>query len=599
MLGSAASATEISSILFMDEAIERGVVYTVPGTLSNFAGMGIGLADLDHDGDLDLIVVGAGDHRFGVFENDGTGYFTDRSHSCGLPILHNYINFAATDLDGDGLLDLVCVGVQRAPRVFRNLGNLLFEEISATTGIDTVSITAGIASGDLDGDGWVDLYIGHYSFPVPGITAKNQIWRNQGDGTFVDIAPSLGMATKAYTLDTVIFDPDLDGHLDIYVSNDRGHLSPFEPNRFYHNDGGTFTEIGQSNGTGLPLFSMGVAVGDFTGNGFTDLYCTNAPGNVPPLFGAFPLFEGSASGNYSLKQATWGVGHQGVGWAAIFFDADNNGTLELFVASSSHPPCLYRNPGSPPAINVTSLAGIALNMGATYGAAVGDINGDGKLDLVINPFGSNVRVYINRSPADNAYALLRIVGERRDTQALGATVQLTANGVTQTGHVLQGGNGYLGQNGFDVHFGLGNAKAIDQMVIRWPYTGSTRTLMNYAASRRWTIHPPGALGDFDGDGLVSQSDLSALSAFCGGPVLPGWEILDMNGDGVIDALDVPLLVDRMHGPVGDFNGDGIVDGNDLGTLLGAWGSGCVAEDLNADGVVDGADLGTLLGNWGA
>ncbi len=588
---------EARQVSFADEAIARGVNYAIPAGASSFAGFGVGLADLDADGDLDLVGTGGAGNRIGVFENDGSGHFTDRSLTCGLPPLPAVMNVAATDLNGDGLPELVFTGYQRAPALFKNLGGLQFSDQSAASGITIVSITAGIASGDIDNDGDVDLILPHYAFPIPAlVNVRNQVWRNDGNLKFTEVAAQYGMNLKAYSLMPVLFDPDEDGDLDLYLSNDRGHLGPGLMNRYYRHDGSNFTEIGEANGTGLPFFSMGVAVGDLDGDLLTDLYCTNIDSSSPPLFGDFPLFMATPSGAYLQKQALWGVAHYGVGWACIFFDADNEGFRDLFVANQTAPNCLYRNGGLPPMVKITDAAGLGGPIGACYGAAVGDVDGDRRLDLVINPFGENLRLYMNQSPVLSA-VLLHIVGIGADTAALGATVRVTAGGKTQLGHVLQGGNGYLGQNGLDLHFGLGSSPMINTMTVRWPGLGGMRTLANYPANQRWTIYPVSRLGDLDGDGTVTGAELTELSAWCGSPVAPGLEIFDMDGDGQIGAQDLALARLRLTGARGDFDDDGHVNGADLGALLSEWGGSCSVADLDDSGLVDGDDLGTLLGSW--
>jgi ASPIC and UnbV/Dockerin type I domain len=247
---------------------------------------------------------------------------------------------------------------------------------------------------------------------------------------------------------------------------------------------------------------------------------------------------------------------------------------------------------------MTSSANLLATGLPMYCAVVGDIDADGDLDLLTNPHGSNLRLHVNQTNASANWSKFRVAGERHDLDAIGATVQVTTGSTNQIRQVLVGGNGYLGQNGLEAHFGLGSATQMDKIVVSWPYTGSTRALVGYGINTRWTLLPPGRMGDFDDDGSVTQADLSALASHLGQSVIPGLEALDMNSDGVLASSDYPLMLNLCTAPVGDLNSDGVVDGADLAVVLGSWGNGPSSADLDGDGTVNGADLTIVLGNWG-
>jgi len=592
---------------FVDEAAARGVFYQLPPTWTGYAGYGIVLADLDSDDDLDLAAVGASSGLVGVFENDGTGSFLDRTAVTGIPPISAISNLSAVDWDADGDLDLLITRLQQPPKLFRNDGGFAFVDVTAASGITTPAITKGVSWGDLDGDGWVDLYVGHYRLVNgPASQWTNQLWHNNGNGTFTDIAASLGVNVNAATLAPVFFDADDDGDLDLYLSNDRGMAPGFKPNHFYRNDGGVLVEIGQQNGTGLPLFSMGVAIGDLDGNGLTDIYCTNTPNSTPPLYGASPLWLQGSAGQYQLAQSAWGVEatFDHCGWSCLFLDANHDRRLDLFVHLEQVPDTLFLGRDEPPMLAAIAEAGFADSAGLSgYCTVMGDVDDDGDLDLVSNRFGGNLQLFINTTIEQHGesgsanWARFKVVGEGHDRHGFGTIVRVTVQATTMMRHVLAGADGYLGQNGFDAHFGLGDAATMDSIEVRWPNSGSVRLLTGYGANTRWTLYPPARLGDFDGDGVVTQVDLSTLSAECGGPVVPGLEMLDMNGDGMLDGGDFALIVGILGGSAGDFDDDGDVDGEDLGQLLGAWNEPCSPFDLTGDGGVDGDDLGALLGNW--
>lgn len=596
----ACAATAAAQIApFTEEAIARGLAYVVPPPTSGLWGFGIGLVDLDRDGDLDVIALGDATGIVGIFENDGTGHFTDRSTTTGIPLIPGAGNFGAADWDADGDPDLVIVAPGAAPSFIRNDGAFTFTDVSTATGATTLSLTKGLAWGDVDGDGWIDLYITHHAINYPGTaTTRNQLWRNNGDGTFTDVAAALGVNIKVFGLEVVLFDADQDGDLDIYASNDRGMVNAQFRNRFWRNDGGVMNEIGLVNGTGLGFFSMGVAIGDPNLDGDLDIYCTNTLGDYAPLYGDNPLFLRQSNGTYAQSNAVWGVTHHELSWATVFFDANNDGFEDLFVVNAESSPALYMHTGAPPMVNMTATANLQATALPMYCAVVGDVDGDGDLDMLTNPHNSNLRLHLNQTNGSSNWVKFRVVGERHDLEAIGATVRVTTGDTTQIRPVLVGGNGYLGQNGLDAHFGLGGTSIIDKIVVRWPYTGSVRVLTGYVINTRWTLLPPDRMGDFDADGVVTQADLSALTSRFGNPVVPGLEVLDMNGNGHLNSDDYGLLLAVGSASVGDLSGDGTVDGADLALILGSWGDGPSASDLDGDSTVNGADLAILLGNWG-
>ncbi|MBX3355208.1 MAG: VCBS repeat-containing protein [Phycisphaeraceae bacterium] len=585
---------------FTQEALARGVNYTPVPAGALYSGTPIGFADLNGDGHPDLIVIGNAENRVGIFENDGTGHFIDRTGTVGIPPMVKGSNFAAGDYDGDGLVDLAIAKFGGGIHLFRNLGNFTFVEVTAQAGLTEFAATKGLSWGDLDGDGWIDLFVCNYVSAIPGTSnARNRVWRNNGNGTFTNVAEAWGLDSKAFSFIAVLTDLDGDGDLDIYLSNDRGMMMLFEPNRYWRNDGpGKFVEIGQQNGTGVALFSMGVAVGDVDRDGRTDLYCTNLPGNVAPLFGQNPLLLQTSPGMWVQQQQEWGVPVYASGWASIFLDIDCDGWEDLFVVNQTASNILFYNMGSPPMMDMTAFLGLAGPITNPYSAAYADIDGDGDLDLAVAHLGSNVQLYINHSGASNKWARFDLRGENKDLHALGGTVRVRTGSSWQMRQPMIGANGYLGQNEMTLHFGLAQASVMDEIQILWPNTGTTRVLTNYSVNQRWTLWPPSALGDANGDGIVNQQDLSLLAVNCYNPVTPGLERLDLNGDGMIDFEDYLLLTAILTGSMGDFNLDGVVNGADLALLLEAWGENGTGFDLNLDGVVNGADLAILLGNWG-
>jgi len=598
---------------FTDEATVRGVNYQVatPPIGFGFYGFGCGFADFDGDGWNDLFVYGRGDRRLGLWRNRGgeglPGFFDDRTLTSGIAAVAQPSGAYPIDFDGNGTLDLLIVNtVYEQSRLYRQTGHFTFEDVTASSGIVTTGVlTKGCAIADFNGNGFPDIYMCNYV--APGSIWENMLWRNNGDGTFDNVAAELGVDSHGATLEAMWVDYDRDGDLDLYLSNDRGPYPGFPGNQLFRNNGdGTFTEVTDISGAAaLELFSMGVAVGDFTRNGYADFYCTNTTTLTPPLLGAFPLMLNPGDGVFVEAQESYGVafpsGGASWGWGAMFFDFDNDGWLDLHVNLQFDPNRLYRGGPRLPLQDVAPLVGIdGQTTQSSYTGAYADINGNGALDLVVNDHANPVRLYVNHEGTKRNAVRFRVVGVGTDTQAIGASATLTVgsgkSAVSQWQQTRVGGNSYLGVNEQVLHFGIGDATKADAVELRWPNHAAVRHYSNVPPGT-WTAWAPQRLGDLDGDGVVGAADRIAFCATPDGPVLPGMEIFDFDGDFVIGSADRAAFLALFQGDLADLNGDGVVDGADLGILLTAWGTSDCVADLSGDGVVDGADLGILLTTW--
>lgn len=633
---------------FTNEAQLRGVNYQMMNWPNDFGylGWGCGFADLDGDGDQDIILLGRLDESVGLFENVGGGFFVDRSAGSGIAPLPQNSAFAVADYNGDGLADINFTQLASGNRLMRGTAPFKFVNATTTAGVGDTGAGKGCAWVDFDGDGWLDLHICNYDGIVPGTLGKpDRLYRNNGDGTFTDVAPAMGVNATGFGFQSTWADIDNDGDLDMYLSQDRGHLAPLmQGNRLWRNDNGVMVEISAGSGADVKLFSMGLAAGDFDENGFVDFYCTNIGTPQPPMLGKNPLLLNQGNNTFVESSVLWGVQHLKTSWASVFFDFDNNGWLDLFVANQFLANNLYANSGTPPCVDVTAEAQVqgpvspVTGPNASFCAAVGDVDNDGDLDLLVANLGANVQLLINHEGDERNWVKYRVVGIDVNREAIGARVTSTIGGVSRMREVYAGGNGYLGQNELAVHVGLAEAVQVDSAVVQWPGGSPVRTLTNVPANQEWTIYPPARLGDFDGDQDVDLEDFHALGTCFASPMLPGFEMMDFNGDSFVDVVDAEAFVDVYRGTVEDCDGDGevdllqilldasldtdtdgllddctggfdpadldhngVVDGGDLGILLGNWGpstGGVAAGDFNEDGAIDGADLGVMLGSWG-
>ncbi len=600
---------------FTEEAPARGVIYDT--TMGGVAGHGVCFADLDDDGDPDLVALGAANGVVGVFENLG-GVFTDRSAADGVPPLTKHSGVIAGDIDNDGDLDLYVARWGWSNRLFRNDGNFQFTDITFAAGVGDSGDTAGCGFADFDLDGRLDLYVGTMHGP-------NRLYRNLGDNVFTDVAPALGVdESDQDTFQASFVDYDRDGDPDLYCANAHGQYCDSLPyqNRLYRNDGGVFTDVTSAAGAEACVDSMSIAIGDLDGNGFDDLYITNLPDG-------HALLLNQGDGTFVQDEVAAGVATYDMGWGAVFFDCDNDGHTDLYVCGGNAPNRLYRHDGAFPCEDVAPAAGVDLD-GFSYCVATADIDDDGDLDLVVQNNGEPLRLYVNQQDDASAWAKFDVQGPNLARHAVGALLEVRTDAVTRVREVVAGSN-FKSQNDLVQHVGLAAAAIIDEVTVTWP-GGAARTLGPLPARETWTLHHPDRLGDANGDGLRTLPDFFAYLD-CRGDVAPGCEMMDIDGDGVIDEPDLLLLLDAFDEPLadcnrngvadlveiaagdapdadengviddceappatpGDLNDDGVVDASDLAMLLAAWGG--PDADLDDDGVTGASDLAMLLADW--
>lgn len=523
------SATSCEVSPFTDEAAERGITYTAlfpRGEPDVVPGSGIGFLDLDGDDDPDMMVLGrVGDGLVGVFENDGRGHFTDRSAESGIAPSRLMRGIAAADYDADGDLD-VYLSFWTAPNVLmRNDGGFRFTDVTEAAGVGQEGKGAGSAWGDYDGDGWLDLYATDY-----GIDAPNRLYRNRGNGSFEEVAESLGVASGRRSMQAAFLDYDGDADMDLYVANDlMGFECPTCCNELYRNDGGAFTLVSDDTGANACLNSMCIAVGDVDNNLKLDMFFTDdslPPGNM--------LILNQGDGTFIDASTEAAVNPRGIiGWGATFFDYDHNGYEDLFVTYNTGANQFYQNDGRFPFAEVAYA--LRLNeVGGSYCTATADVDADGDLDLAVWIRQHNIKLYMNNEGHKRRWVKFNVVGEGRNTRGVGAMVTIAAGGRRQIRH-LMAGNNFKGHDSSELHFGLDTARMVDEIVIVWP-GGIMRTLHNYAADQTWRLYPPRRLGDANGDGIVDADDRAVLEN-CRGPVRSGCEMMDIDGDGDVDDAD--------------------------------------------------------------
>ncbi|MCH8825199.1 MAG: CRTAC1 family protein [Planctomycetes bacterium] len=349
-----------------------------------------------------------------------------------------------------------------------------------------------------------------------------------------------------------------------------------------------------------------------------------------------PLLLNQNGINFLESGVAAGVDNPISSWGSIFFDFDNNAHQDLYVNNMFQANTLFLNSGTFPCTENAAQANLQANGGASFSAAVADVDGDGDIDLLVNNLQNNVQLFINHEGDNRRWIKYRLIGSGTNTWAIGANIDTTIGESHQFREIYAGGNGYLGQNELTIHIGVDDALVVDEAVVNWPGGQITRTLTNIPTNQTWSIYPPERLGDADGDGTVGINDFYVFEFFFNGPIEPGCEMMDFDGNSFIDIIDFEgflavysfdLLDCDADGEIdlteilldpdldmdqtgildtcenlGDLDGSGFVNTSDLLALFASWGmcdscSQCPA-DLDDNCSVGTSDLLILFSNWG-
>lgn len=514
-------------------------------------GVGCAFIDYDNDGWQDILLVNSMDwpeHKSGksflaLYHNNKDGTFTNVTGQAGLGVEMYGIGVAVGDYDNDGNDDvyITCVG---ANHLFRNLGNGKFVDVTVRAGVGDPGFSTSAVWFDYDNDGKLDLFVGNYvewsvekdlyctldnknkSYCTPQ-SYKGQsatLYHNRGNGTFENATQRAGVNDPAgKTLGLALLDYDNDGWLDLFVANDT------EPNKLYHNNhNGTFTDEGIAAGVafsaaGTPRAGMGVDAADYDGSGRASVIIGNFTNE------SMALYHNDGSGLFTDEAATSGIGKlsaQSLTFATFFFDYDLDGLLDIFAANGhvsddiaivqpnvkyAQPPHVFHNKGKKKFEEVTAKLGRAMQRAIVgRGAAYGDFDNDGDLDLLITTNNGPARLLRNDNANQNDLLRVKLVGARSNRDGIGARVSVKTSKGAKSDQMVRTGSSYASQSELPLVFGLGKPEEglTLTLEVSWP-GGQKETVSNLRPNQSVTVQ--------EGKGVTNSAPIIFVPAPAASP----------------------------------------------------------------------------------
>jgi hypothetical protein len=503
-------------------------------------GAGCAFLDFDNDGWQDILLVNSKNwpERQGsksypsLYRNNRNGTFADVTQAAGLAVEMYGLGCATGDYDNDGNVDIyiTCLGPNR---LFRNLGSGRFADVTAKARVDDPGFSSSAAWVDYDKDGKLDLFVCNYvewsvekdvnctldgknkSYCTPE-RYKGQsptLYKNRGDGTFENVTERAGLKNPtSKAMGVALIDYDGDGWTDLFVTNDT------EPNRLYKNNGnGTFTDVGGEagvafNDAGKARAGMGVDAADYDGSGRQSVVIGNFTNEM------MALYRNEGTGLFTDEAQASNVGKasaQSLTFATFFFDYDLDGLLDIFAVNGhvsddissvqpktkyAMPPHLFRNLGKNRFEEVTSRMGSELGRPEVgRGAAYGDFDNDGDLDLLTTANNGPARLFRNDGGNQNNLLRIKTVGTESNRDGIGAKVYLRTASGTTLWSMVKTGSSYCSQSELTLTFGLGKADRVASIEVAWP-SGRKETIADVAANQSIVIQ--------EGKAVISSQPIS-------------------------------------------------------------------------------------------
>ncbi len=536
LFGPSSANTTPSNVTFINSAADSGLDFEHTDgesgmrLFNEYLGAGGGFFDYNDDGHLDIYLINgipqidqSKDTQLPIpantlYHNRGDGTFSDVTSLAGVGDAGYGVGCAVGDFDNDGDLDLYVTNF--GPNTFYcNNGDGTFIEVSVNAGVASAQWGTSCAFADVDNDGFLDLYIANYAkytvekdkrcvirgiwqYCGPGTYPPDSdiFYRNNGDGTFSDSSKkSAILNVPAYHgLGVAFGDYDNDGDQDLYVANDQ------VANFLFQNRGdGTFEEVALLSGVsysdmGKEEAGMGTAFGDYDNDGLLDLTVSNFQNETNTLY---HNQSGEFFADVTITAGIGEVTHGYLGWGISFFDYDNDGYKDIFVAnghvldnvvkvdrSTTYPQqnLLFRNLRDGTFADVTNQTGPGLALQkVSRGAAFGDYDNDGDIDILISNWNQSADLLRNEGGNLNNWVQFRVVGVRSNRSGIGARIKVVAGELTQYAEVQSGGS-YLSFSDLRVHFGLDKSEKIDLLEIRWP-SGQIDSARNLPVNQQFLV----------------------------------------------------------------------------------------------------------------
>jgi len=501
---------------------------TMPGGVAVFDYNGDGRPDIffTNGANIASLKKDSPKYRNRLFRNDGNGVFTDVTDAAGLAGSGYDMGVAVGDYDNDGHPDIFVAGLHHST-LYHNNGDGTFTDVTVKSGVDASlnhpdefgarwSITGVWV--DVNNDGLLDLFVVNYmqwtysADPLCAIGGvadycspkfykgqPNQLFLNKGDGTFQDVSKEWGLREHVGKgMGAGLADYDLDGKPDLFVTNDASY------NSLFHNLGNKFEEVAFETGVALSedgafISGMGLDFRDFNNDGYPDIVFVALNNQT------FPLFQNTGKGEFHEVTTPSGMrepSRQMSGFGAALYDFDNDGWKDLFVSrghveSISQPGqpvdqfnTVFRNLGaSGKWTALTEEAGLDASPAARHrGCAFGDLDGDGRVDVVVSALGADAEIWMNRSEKSSHWLDVALRGTKSNRDGIGARIKLVAKNGTQYNHMTTS-VGYASSSDGPVHFGLGVDSHAESLTIYWP-SGIVQTLENVTADQLLKVTEP-------------------------------------------------------------------------------------------------------------